>query len=106
MFVVNLLAFGLCGIINFFTILYLQNLTAVLFIIDIVIIIKSVLLSQKIDNILNVRLLPVILIEAFLCASISAIMYVRCDFFTIIIMIIAYCGFYFFQKKMIMKGVD
>lgn len=98
MFSINLISFGLCAVINLFTIIWLKDLTVVLLIIDIVIIVKSILLSRRIDKTLNTSSIFMMCTEAIACAGSSLIMYCRIDFIGVLGMTILYIVFYAAQK--------
>ena len=101
LFIINLIAFIVCAIVNLIIILKLRNLELIFWVINIVMIIKSILLSNTIDYNYGDNHLLKHLIEALLCCIGCYIVYYISRIDYLLMVVISYIFFFILGEKIL-----
>lgn len=96
---VNIITFVACGIINLLIMLTLKNIVLVFIVLNVVLIIKSILLEMKVNQILEMKRQRISIIEACICMAATLVMYYAPSQIYIVFVIILYAAFFCVQRR-------
>lgn len=103
LFRVNLAALIVCAIVNFVVIKHFQQLEAAFWVIDIIMIVKSMILSRIIENEYGINLVFRMCLEAVFCCASAWIVYMSAGLINVGIVLVLYAVYFVITGK-VSKG--